>query len=328
MTPSPHFRCSSATLSNARWLLTGVLLFLTMTTANGQSRKGIDDPGAKTVKFATAGDLAVEVRFTDNSMLKLVIKEERIEFMTQYGKLSIPANEIRRIEFGLRVPEETQKRIEAALTDLGNSQYRRRETASAILLGLREKAFPAVFKATKNPDMEIANRAEELVKKFRETVPAELLQAREYDVIHTDSSRIAGHIEASALRANTIQFGEVQLRLADVYVLTAKGVEPEMDEANVAVAPSSMTQYQNDVGKIFIFKVTGSSSGSLWGTDIYTADSTVATAAVHAGLLQPGQSGVIKVTMMASPNVFVGTTRNGVTSSAYQQYPAAYRVHK
>ena len=56
----------------------------------------------------------------------------------------------------MRIPEDVQKRIEAAIADLGNSQFRRREAAGAILLGLREKAYAAVVKATKNQDMEIA----------------------------------------------------------------------------------------------------------------------------------------------------------------------------
>jgi hypothetical protein len=275
-----------------------------------------------------AGPKPLEVRFTDNSVLKLTIKEERIEFMTPYGKLYVPTAEVRRIEFGLRVPEDVQKRIDAALADLGNPQYRRREAAGAILLSLREKAYPAVVRATKHADMEIANRAEELVKKFKEVVPADLLQARDYDVLHTESSRIAGHVEAAALRAYTIQFGEVSLRLADVYVLSTKSTEPEADASNAAYAPPNMLQHHNEIGKTFVFKVTGNTNGSLWGTDVYTTDSTVAMAAVHAGLVQPGQTAVIKVTMMASPNIFVGSTRNGVTSAPYQQYPVAYRVHK
>jgi hypothetical protein len=327
MNTSPALYRPHSVSQRSKVPLLGALLIFVPAVVNAQSRKGIDEP-AKNGVAPTSTDVAVEVRFTDNSVLKLVIKEERIEYMTPYGKLYIPTADIRRIEFGLRIPEETQKKIEAAIVDLGNSQYRRREIASAILLGLREKAYPAVLRATKNADMEIANRAEELVKKFKEAVPAELLAARDYDIIHTDSSRIAGHIETPSLKASTIQFGDVQLRLADVFALTAKGAEPEVESNNIATAPSSMTNHHADIGKTFIFRVTANTNGSLWGTDVYTTDSTIATAVVHAGLLQPGQTGVIKVTMMASPNVFVGSTRNGVTSSPYQQYPAAYRVHK
>jgi len=318
-------RTSSVWFSPVRFLLISSILFLTSQTVQAEPLRSKSQSASDNSR--PGPDVAVEVRFTDNSVLKLSIREEKIEFMTAYGKLYVPTADIRRIEFGLRVPDEVAKQVNAAVDELGSPQFRRREAASAILLALREKAFPAVFKATKNQDMEVANRAEELVKKFQENVPADLLKSRDYDIIYTDSSKIAGHIESASLRANTTQFGEVNLRLADVYVLSSKSTEPESDVA-AAMAPTNMVNFQNEVGKTFVFKVTANASGSLWGTDLYTTDSTLATAVIHAGLLQPGQTGVVKVTVVASPNVFVGSTRNGVTSSPYQQYPAAYRVHK
>lgn len=303
-------------------------LLFTTAFAAAEPRRSSSNEGVEKESKARCNCL-VEVRFTDNSVMKLTINEERIGFTTAYGKLYIPTTEIRRIEFGLRIPEETAKRIEAALADLGNMQFRRREAASAILLALREKAFPAVLKATKHADMEIANRAEELLKKLRESVPEELLKLPEYDIIHTETSKIAGTIDSSVLRANTIQFGDVQLRLADVFVLSSKGTADIEAEAVTAVAgPINMLQHQNETGKTFVFKVTGTTNGSIWGTDIYTTDSTLGVVAVHAGLLQPGQPGVVKVTVIPSPNLFIGSTRNGVTSSPYQQFPMAYRVHK
>ena len=59
---------------------------------------------------------------------------------------------------------------------------------------------------------------------------------------------------------------------------------------------------------------------------MYTTDSQLATAAVHAGAVRAGQTGVVKVTMLASPPAFQGSSRNGVTSNPYGPYPAAYRV--
>ncbi len=309
----------------SRVAVLGALMFMMPVVAIGQV-KSTDESSSKDMK--PTGEPQVEVRFTDGSVLKLSLRDDRLEFMTLYGKLYIPVTDIRRIEFGLRVPDDVAKRIDSAVADLGNSQFRRREAAGVILLGLREKAYPAVLRATKHSDMEIANRAEELVKKFKDSVPAELLQVRDFDVIHTDTSKIAGHLEAATLKANTSQFGDVNVRLADVFTLSARGGEAEPDTANAMTAPVNMVQYQNEIGKTFTFRITGNAGGSLWGTDVYTTDSTLATAVVHAGLLTSGQSGVIKVTIMPSPQLFIGSTRNGVSSSGYNQYPAAYRVHR
>jgi hypothetical protein len=316
----------SVTARRARPMAFCALMLLLPDPAQAEPRKGNEESAVKNIKPVASA--AVEVRFTDNSFMKLTVLDDKIDLMTPYGKLYIPIADIRRIECGLRVPDEVAKRVEAAIDDLGNSQYRRREAAGAILLALREKAYPAVIRATKHHDMEIANRAEELVKKLQETVPADLLKPRDFDIIHTDQSKIAGRIESPFLRATTVQFGDVQLRLADVYVLSSKGAELEADLSSAGAAPTNMVNYNSEIGRTFVFKVTANASGSLWGTDAYSSDSSLATAVIHAGLLQPGQTGVIRVAMIPAPNFFVGSTRNGVTSSSYQSHPAAYRVSK
>ena len=67
---------------------------------------------------------------------------------------------------------------------------------------------------------------------------------------------------------------------------------------------------------------------TVWGTDIYTTDSPLALAAVHAGAVQMGQTAVVKVTIAASPNNFVGSTRHGITTENYGVYPAAYTISR
>lgn len=271
---------------------------------------------------------SLEVRFTDNSVMKLVILDEFVDFATQYGKLKIPVKDIEKIEFGLRVPDQLKARIEAAIADLGAPDFKRREAASKILLELREKAYPFVVKATESSDSEVANRADELVKKLKDAIPPEMLKARDNDIIYTANSKITGKIDVATMKANSIQFGEVQVRLADVFAMSSKSTAVEPDLGNVAFGPAHMYEYNNRIGQTFTFKVTGQVGGSVWGTDLYTTDSSLAAVVVHTGLVKPGETGVVKVSIVPSPPAFVGSTRNGVTSSAYNQYPAAYRVHK
>jgi hypothetical protein len=47
---------------------------------------------------------------------------------------------------------------------------------------------------------------------------------------------------------------------------------------------------------------------------IYTSDSDIAMAAVHAGLLRPGQTGTIRIINKGRNSNYVGSIRNGVTS--------------
>lgn len=91
-------------------------------------------------------------------------------------------------------------------------------------------------------------------------------------------------------------------------------------------APASMHGLCESVGTTYYFRVAGVTEGQLWGTDIYSGDSTIGAAAVHCGLLKAGQSGFLRATVVAPPDSFPGTTRNGVTSTEFGRYQYAYRL--
>ena len=93
-------------------------------------------------------------------------------------------------------------------------------------------------------------------------------------------------------------------------------------------APTSMHGLCETVGATYYFRVTGVTEGQLWGTGIYSGDSTIAAAAVHAGLLKPGTTDVLRVTVVTPPEKFPGTVRNGVTSTEYGRYQYAWRLSK
>jgi len=97
-------------------------------------------------------------------------------------------------------------------------------------------------------------------------------------------------------------------------------------QANVQPDPGSLTGLRTEVGKSFYFEVTGGNTGSAYGTDIYTDDSTLATAAVHAGVLAVGQKGIVKVTMLPGQESYPSTERNGITSRSWGSWVGSYRV--
>jgi hypothetical protein len=91
-------------------------------------------------------------------------------------------------------------------------------------------------------------------------------------------------------------------------------------------APANMHGLCETVGTIYYFRVTGVTEGQLWGTDIYSGDSTIGAAAVHAGLLKPRETAFLRVTVVTPPEQFPGTVRNGVTSTEYGRYQYAWRL--
>jgi hypothetical protein len=97
-------------------------------------------------------------------------------------------------------------------------------------------------------------------------------------------------------------------------------------QEGAAPDPGNLVGLQGQVGKSFSFEVTGEAAGDLWGTDVYTSDSRLAAAAVHAGKVRLGEKKVVRVTVVQPPGGFQGSTRNGVTSYSFGPYPGAYRV--
>jgi hypothetical protein len=75
-------------------------------------------------------------------------------------------------------------------------------------------------------------------------------------------------------------------------------------------------------------EIIGSKQGSLWGSDVYTADSSVSAAAVHAGILHDGERGMVKISILAGRDHYEGSDRNGVSSAAWAKWDQSFRIEK
>jgi cytoskeletal protein RodZ len=90
---------------------------------------------------------------------------------------------------------------------------------------------------------------------------------------------------------------------------------------------TSATQVKQDVGSVYKFECPKSgTAAAVWGSDIYTADSSVCTAAVHAGKITLDAGGEVTIEMRPGRSIYGSTTRNGITSSTYGQYPNSFVV--
>src|SRR5207245_1889817 len=83
---------------------------------------------------------------------------------------------------------------QGAVAELGHPDFKRRAAASSDLLELGELAYSALLEAVKHSDPEVVRRADELLAKLRQDVPAEHLQVREHDVVHTADAKNSGRI--------------------------------------------------------------------------------------------------------------------------------------
>ena len=78
-----------------------------------------------------------------------------------------------------------------------------------------------------------------------------------------------------------------------------------------------LDEYRGQGEIVLDVNVTGTIEGNAWGTNIYSDDSDIGYAAVHAGVLKPGETKIVKITILPGQSSYVGTIKNGVESYDY-----------
>jgi len=82
-----------------------------------------------------------------------------------------------------------------------------------------------------------------------------------------------------------------------------------------------------EIGQFYYWRITGTTQGSVWGTDIYTIDSPMGTAAVHAGVLQEGETAFVKIILLPGQQHYDGSSANGIeTHDRHTGYHKSFRV--
>lgn len=184
---------------------------------------------AAAVLLALAGDCScqepahlVEVRLADGSKVRVTVQQESLDVQTRYGKLTVPINEIKRIEFGLHYPGELESALLAQRVKLGSSVHAEREEASAALLKGGHFSCPMLREALKSKDQEIVRRAEKLLKDIGVGVAPGLLAIKEHDTLFTIGGTINGRIRAAALKTDSATFGKIAIKLTDLRFLQSR----------------------------------------------------------------------------------------------------------
>ena len=112
---------------------------------------------------------------------------------------------------------------------------------------------------------------------------------------------------------------------ANLIIESFPGAGPSQPQAPSALPdPGNLTSFRNQTGAMLSFTVTGSDRGSVWGSGLYTDDSTLAVAAVHAGVLAVGETAVVDVVIEPGQASYAGSTANGITSSNYGSWSGSY----
>lgn len=85
--------------------------------------------------------------------------------------------------------------------------------------------------------------------------------------------------------------------------------------------------FKGEVGQTYKFECPADGTvSSIWGSDVYTADSSICTVAVHAGLINLAGGGIVTVEYRPGRPTYGSTVRNGITSKTYGEYPRSFVV--
>lgn len=183
----------------------------------------------------------VDIAFADGSNVKAVLLEPALSLSTRYGKLTIPASDVRRVETGMRYPEGVERRVAEAVARLASPEYRDREKAGKELAELRLYAVPALRLAVKGGDPTRRERAGEALRQVTAGLSEaeQTLLRRDEDTVVAAAFTARGRLDGTSLRVRTWQFGEATVRLAEVRELRAaaagaSGAEVTLDGARHA----------------------------------------------------------------------------------------------
>jgi hypothetical protein len=79
------------------------------------------------------------------------------------------------------------------------------------------------------------------------------------------------------------------------------------------------------VGQDFTFIcLSNGTVGNVWGTDFYTSNSSICSAAVHAGIINAKDGGKVQIRIRSGEEFYNGTARNGITSNRYDSSKGSF----
>lgn len=84
-------------------------------------------------------------------------------------------------------------------------------------------------------------------------------------------------------------------------------------------------EFRDFTDQTFTFTLpAGGTEYPIWGTGISTDDSSIGTAAVHAGLISFAEGGTVIILVLPGQESYTGSTQNGVTSMDWDAYVGSF----
>jgi len=204
----------------------------------------------------------------DKSQLAGWPQFEALDVETDYGKLSIPRDQLVRVRFARRVAPDVQNKIEQLIAELSSDDFDKREAATLGLKGMGAIAIPFLRKAAKSSNEEVKNRASSIVSQMTDKAqggqPAgdeSLPQvAGTDDEIVTTRMTVKGRIPREDFMVKS-QYGELKVVISDLSGITFRAAGQSSAKVNVSAQnqpPGNWLDTKLDLQKNQKIKITAS----------------------------------------------------------------------
>ena len=135
------------------------------------------------------------------------------------------------------------------------------------------------------------------------------------------------------IRVKGGHLGRVTLASACALVLAVPLAAARVEPREAAGALDDTTwnatavAYRGQNGARFVYSCPSyGTAHAVWGTDVYTDDSSVCTAGVHSGQIAIARGGTVTIEMRAGQSSYRGSTRNGIASRDYGSWGGSFAV--
>ena len=207
--------------------LIGLAVLSTATAAMAQLRPGVpeggqalkpgqpDAPPVPPPQFRPGGRGIFDFTLRDGTVVRGSLLAPGLSVATRYGRLIVPADEIRQVEFGLRYPAGVEARATAAMNRFRTPNPVERQIGERELTVLGDYALPTLRTAAFGPDRELAFRASALIQRIAPGITEARLRALDQDTFDSVEFPVRGQVEVDAFRVRRL-FGEVTLRTEQI----------------------------------------------------------------------------------------------------------------
>jgi hypothetical protein len=85
--------------------------------------------------------------------------------------------------------------------------------------------------------------------------------------------------------------------------------------------------FKGEEGQTYKFRCPADGSAkSIYGSDVYTDDSSICTAGVHAGLISLERGGLVTIEFRPGRSTYGSTTRHGIKSDNYGEWARSFVI--